>query len=191
MPIHIRKRPDPCRARSTFSGTLKPAVVQHRDGDGHEINYLTVGLVAKRFPPSRDGRPVHAATVTRWIVDGARLPDGSRRRLRAIRGPGRWLVEPEAIEEFLDALTADRATNQGRETFDRLPVPAARTGADQSAAALREHHEQVAGKLDDFGICESHPEIASGPTVPAQPGSIPGLAGQRSNVVRSPRHRPT
>ena len=66
---------------------FRPVVVHETDGRGSEVVYLTVTEVAKQFPPSRNGRPVHVATVTRWITHGARLRGGTRLRLKAIRLP--------------------------------------------------------------------------------------------------------
>jgi len=63
---------------------------------------------ADQFPPSRNGRPVHVATLTRWITDGVRGREGEHIRLKAKRLPGRWVVTDEAVAEFIDALTKDR-----------------------------------------------------------------------------------
>jgi hypothetical protein len=54
----------------------RPVQVREADGRGSGTAYLTVAEVAKRFPPSRRGRPVHVATVTRWITEGARHCSG-------------------------------------------------------------------------------------------------------------------
>jgi hypothetical protein len=68
---------------------------------------LNISQAAKRFPPYRAGRPVHAATVTRWILSGIRGPGGQRIRLEAVRRPAGWLTSVEAIERFLLALTPE------------------------------------------------------------------------------------
>lgn len=52
--------------------------------------------------------PVHPASVTRHVVRGVRLQDGSVRKLAATRTPGGWVVTREAVEAFLAVLTADR-----------------------------------------------------------------------------------
>ncbi len=52
--------------------------------------------------------PIHPASLTRHILQGVRLRDGSTRKLLAIRTPGGWLVTREAVNEFLEAITADR-----------------------------------------------------------------------------------
>lgn len=116
------------------------AVVHQADGDGHEINYLTVGQVTKLFPPWRNGRPLHVNTVTRWITIGVRLREGGRLRLRATRAPFGWLVEPLDVEVFLAALTADRA---GESQRPLLTVPAART---------RRRREDIQRELDRAGL---------------------------------------
>jgi hypothetical protein len=82
----------------------------------------------------------------RWITEGARLRDGTRLHLRAVRAPGRWLVEPGAAEEFIDRLTADRA-----------PTPTSAPPADDPApartqAARRRAAERAGRRLDEIGI---------------------------------------
>jgi hypothetical protein len=52
--------------------------------------------------------PLHSATVTRHILQGVRLRDGSTARLKALRTPGGWVVTREAVNEFIEAITNDR-----------------------------------------------------------------------------------
>jgi hypothetical protein len=120
-------------------GCLKPTQVTEDDGRGERVTYLTLSQVAKRFPPFRNGRPVHVATITRWIVQGVRLRDGSRLHLCAVRLPGRWVVETRAVDEFLELLTLDRAGDSSpRATKPAATASAARRraaeGADQKLA---------------------------------------------------------
>jgi hypothetical protein len=68
---------------------------------------LTLKDISDQLPQSRGGR-VSPITITRWIVRGVLLRSGERLKLRAVRTPGRWLVEPENFRTFLDALTKDR-----------------------------------------------------------------------------------
>jgi hypothetical protein len=46
--------------------------------------------IAKLIEPSRNGKPVHVATLGRWRDPGVRAKDGSRIRLRAVRFPAGW-----------------------------------------------------------------------------------------------------
>jgi hypothetical protein len=47
---------------------------------------ITLGQAARLCPPSRAGRPVSPATLTRWISTGIRTRNGSRVKLQAVRG---------------------------------------------------------------------------------------------------------
>jgi hypothetical protein len=71
---------------------------------------LSLSQAARIIPPYRLDRPVHPATLTRWILSGVRGPDGSRIRLEAIRRPSGWLTSREAVERFLTRLTPDLDT---------------------------------------------------------------------------------
>lgn len=109
--------------------------------------YQNLVQITKKLPASRGGRPVHVATVTRWILEGARLRDGTRLRLRATRLPGRWVVEKVAVDEFLAALTADRSgtprssSTNPSSSYKMRPV----SDLHKSAAA-------AAKELDKIGI---------------------------------------
>lgn len=69
----------------------------------------TVCVAARSVPSNRPGRSAAPSTLIRWIVTGAKLRDGGRLKLRATRSPGGWLTSEAWIQEFLGALTADRA----------------------------------------------------------------------------------
>jgi hypothetical protein len=90
----------------------------------------TLGLsaAARRLPPLRGGRPVHAATLCRWIITGIRGPDGGRVRLEAVRVGGAWMTSLEALERFLAALSA----RAGDATAPR--TPGQRRRASEAAA---------------------------------------------------------
>jgi hypothetical protein len=106
--------------------------------------YLTLSQVARLFPPSRGGRPTHVATITRWATVGVPLRDGTRLRLCAVRAPGRWLVTPDAVAEFIDRLTADHATSSASSASGALPATGAappRTPPARRRAAEREGRE--------------------------------------------------
>jgi hypothetical protein len=125
---------------------LRPVLVTESDGRGSQVTYQTVAQVTRLFPPSRNGRPVHVATVTRWIVVGVRLRDGTVLRLRAVRAPGRWLVEPGAVQEFLEALRADRVGTSTSTPPDAGPAPL------RTRAARRKDAERAGRELDEIGI---------------------------------------
>jgi hypothetical protein len=72
---------------------------------------------ARTLPPLRSGRPVAPATLTRWILNGVTMPDGSRLRLEAIRCGQTWLTSYEALERFLRRQTAAALGE------DTLPTP--------------------------------------------------------------------
>jgi hypothetical protein len=65
--------------------------------------------VSPRLSPAGIARQLgrHPASITRWILKGAALRDGSRHRLVALRTPGGWLVEQRDLDSFLALLTTD------------------------------------------------------------------------------------
>ena len=113
----------------------------------HPRHYRSLAEAARLFPPSRNGRPVHVGTLTRWIIDGVRGRDGQVIRLRATRLPGRWVVTDAAVDEFLDALTRDRTDNAAPTT-----VSSGTTTDVHSAARRRREIKRTSRKLDEFGI---------------------------------------
>ncbi len=121
-------------------------------GHGSEVPYLSLTQVARRLPPSRAGKPVHVNTVTRWILVGARLRDGCRLRLTAVRLPGRWVVTPEALEEFLAALTADRSAEPGAGGVSGVPTLGPRPSSVRPAGSGRKAAERIESELDRIGI---------------------------------------
>jgi hypothetical protein len=76
--------------------------------DSHPIAYMGLVDAARLCPSTRPGKRVHTSTLTRWIIRGFRLRDGSIRKLTARRFPGGWAVSREAIDEFVDTITRDR-----------------------------------------------------------------------------------
>ncbi len=66
---------------------------------------LTLADAAKLLPRGRAGRPVHLSCILRWIIDGAKSPDGSRVRLGGVRLGSRWVTSREALQRFAEALT--------------------------------------------------------------------------------------
>jgi hypothetical protein len=73
---------------------------------------------ARRITSTQNGKSTHPATVTRWIKRGVRLSDGSVLKLAARRYPGGWTVSDDAVNQFIDRLTADRC---GSPVASRVP----------------------------------------------------------------------
>jgi hypothetical protein len=67
-----------------------------------------IGLhdAAKLYPSFRNGRPTHISTVLRHITKGTRLPNGEVVRLEGARLGGRWITSVEAVQRFMERLTA-------------------------------------------------------------------------------------
>jgi hypothetical protein len=119
-----------------YAGTKSaPAAKDHHMSTVAEARPIgrTPAAIAKAIPSCRIDGPTHPATITRWIMRGVRLRDGSRLRLAATRSPGGWLVTDDAIEHFLAALTADRLG-------EPAPAPPSATAARQRELA-RVHAE--------------------------------------------------
>src|SRR5690349_6458805 len=89
--------------------------------------YLSLPQAARLVPPNKGARPVHPSTLTRWILDGVRLSDGSRVRLKAKRFPLGWKTIAEWIDEFVETITADAL----RESL----TPAGRPARDDAASS--------------------------------------------------------
>jgi hypothetical protein len=102
----------------------------------HTSTEHRVAAVARSYP----GGPVHPATVTRHILRGVRLRDGSTLRLAARRTPGGWVVSPQSLDEFLARLTADRCG---------ATAPATE---GSSKAARRRTVERAEAELASIGI---------------------------------------
>jgi hypothetical protein len=66
---------------------------------------ISLAVATGMVPPGRKGKKTHLSTLLRWILDGAKAPDGSRVRLDAVRLGGRWMTSREALQRFADALT--------------------------------------------------------------------------------------
>jgi hypothetical protein len=46
---------------------------------------ISLAAAAKLVPPARTGKRTHLSTILRWILVGAKAPDGTRVRLEAVR----------------------------------------------------------------------------------------------------------
>src|SRR5438552_644314 len=67
---------------------------------------ITLADAAALLPPGRNGRPVTASCVLRWVLRGVRVRGARERvRLEALRIGGRWLTSKEAMQRFAEAQT--------------------------------------------------------------------------------------
>jgi hypothetical protein len=66
---------------------------------------LTLTTVTHVIPPGRNGRRTHISTILRWIMKGAKAPDGTLVKLEAARLGGRWMTTREALRRFSERLT--------------------------------------------------------------------------------------
>jgi hypothetical protein len=79
-------------------------------GDLEELRkWRPFAEIARSLPPSRAGRPVHTSTISRWRSPGVRRRDGSCITLRAVRLPSGWATTAEWVQEFFDAVTAEKS----------------------------------------------------------------------------------
>jgi hypothetical protein len=99
---------------------------------------LSLAQAARRFPAGRKGAPVSLSCVLRWILQGAKAPDGTVVRLEGVRVGGRWLTSVEALARFAERLTPRR---------EGVGEPAPRTPTQRRRAAERAERE-----LERLGI---------------------------------------
>src|SRR5262249_11306178 len=85
------------------------------------VRYYRLAEAARLFLPWKAGRPQTPAALTRAIVKGVKLRDGSRRNLHARWFPCGWGVTRADVEAFLEAITVDRCGGAS------TPGPAAAT----------------------------------------------------------------
>jgi hypothetical protein len=98
---------------------------------------ISPAQASRLLPPVRLDKPCHPSTITRWILDGAKRPDGTLIKLEAARVGSRWVTTRAALERFLQTLTT--------------PTPGtystARSASERSAADA-----DAARQLKTFGI---------------------------------------
>ncbi len=92
--------------------------------------------LARRLPPTRLGRPVTLSCVLRWVLDGARGPDGGRVKLEGVRLAGKWISTAGALRRFILAQTPAGE-----------PAPPPRTPGQRRRAS-----EHAARALEKIGI---------------------------------------
>lgn len=90
---------------------------------------LPLVAAAATIPPARAGKKTHISTLLRWILSGAKAPDGERIRLEAVRMGGRWLTSREALQRFAERLTPH--------VGDSPEIAAPRTSSRQQRGAER------------------------------------------------------
>lgn len=88
------------------------------------------------LPRLRGGKPVHVATLSRWITTGVRSLDGRRVHLEAARVGVAWVTSPEALDRFARRLTPTQT--------DGRPAP--------SVAARKRELERIDRELDQLGV---------------------------------------
>jgi len=94
---------------------------------------LGMGAAARLLPAHRGEGTARPSTIWRWVVQGARTPDGRIVRLEASRVGGRWLTSKAALARFAAALTP--ATSDTTPAPVRSRAPSARHKASEAAAA--------------------------------------------------------
>jgi hypothetical protein len=95
---------------------------------------LSLTQAARRLPPGRGNRPVSLSCVLRWVLDGAKAPDGTRIKLEALRLGGRWVTSAEALRRFAEALTPQAGSTPN----PKVRTPTARQKAIERAEKVLE-----------------------------------------------------
>ena len=103
-----------------------------------------IGLheAAKLYPSFRNGRPTHISTLLRHITKGTRLANGEVVRLEGARLGGRWITSVEAVQRFMERLTAGALG-------DRISADQA---ASRSTAKRRRELDGVDAELAQAGF---------------------------------------
>ena len=99
--------------------------------------YLSLAQAARLLPAGRGGRPVHVATLGRWIATGSHSGDGEVVRLQAVRMGSRWLTTREWLDDFARRLTP---------SFRGASTPS------DAAALPRRDRRQTSRELDAAGF---------------------------------------
>ena len=102
---------------------------------------IPIAVAAAEMPPGRNGKKTHLSTILRWIMSGAKAPDGRRVRLEGVHIGGRWFVTRESLQRFADALTP---------TFPDDPADA--QPAPRSPSRRQRASERAARELEKAGI---------------------------------------
>lgn len=91
---------------------------------------------ANLVPPGRGGKKTHFSTLWRWVLKGAKAPDGSTVRLEAIRRPGVWMTSAEALDRFFQRLTPSFASEPAPRTLTQREKASARASRELEKAGI-------------------------------------------------------
>ena len=94
---------------------------------------------AKFVPPARSGKITRFSTLLRWVLKGAKAPDGTLVKLEAVRLGGRWMTSRQALQRFAEALTP-RLSDAPASPLPRGP------------AARRRESERAEAELQKRGV---------------------------------------
>jgi hypothetical protein len=68
---------------------------------------IRLSTVARLLPENRGGRGPHPSTISRWINFGVKTRSGRTVRLEAVKVGQSWQTSRQAVERFLEALSAE------------------------------------------------------------------------------------
>jgi hypothetical protein len=88
---------------------------------------ISVSEAARSIPAHRGTGRCNPATVWRWITEGVRSTSGERVRLESVRIGGRFVTSREALDRFIQRLSADAG----------VAAPAPRTPTQRQRSAKR------------------------------------------------------
>jgi hypothetical protein len=97
---------------------------------------LTLAQLAKRCPRTRQGKPVSLGCVLRWVLKGARDPNGKPVCLEAARLGGKWITTPAAFRRFIERQTPRLEPSQTPRTAAKRQRAADRAARELEAAVV-------------------------------------------------------
>ena len=97
---------------------------------------ISLSQAANRFPGHRGAERLHPATLTRWILAGAKAHDGTQVRLEAVRAGHRWLISEQASARFITALTPSAVSTDFTSTAATNSPAKQQRAADRAGAEL-------------------------------------------------------
>src|SRR4051812_28978954 len=92
---------------------------------------LSLAEAARLIPPTRLDRPVAVSTLIRWVTQGVQGV-----RLEAFRLGWRWVTTEEAIDRFMETLTAQRLGENA------VADPAGKSHATTRAARRKQQEDE-------------------------------------------------
>lgn len=81
----------------------------------------------------------HPSSIMKDILDGKVLSDGTELRMAATKTGGRWHIRRKDIEEYYQAITADRLRSRRRSRL-RLATPSSPSASHEAAERLLERN---------------------------------------------------